>query len=127
MRTIRKYSSLEMTWRKQKILKNRDLGRTDEWYVTNGMKRNHKKYKAMVVGKSEANATFMCERTVIPIEREVELLGVVVDSKLKFEGHISKICRKVSQQVAVFNRMKKMLPPEIRKQLYQSFIVPHFN
>ena len=35
---------------------NRDLGRTDEWYVTNGMKRNQKKYKAMVMGKSEANA-----------------------------------------------------------------------
>ena len=36
----------------------------------------------------------MCEGTVIPIEREVELLGVVVGSKLKFEGHISKICKK---------------------------------
>ena len=69
----------------------------------------------------------MCEGTVIPIEREVELLGVVVGSKLKFEGHISKICKKLSQQVAVLNRMKKMLPLEIRKQLYQSFIVPHFN
>ena len=97
---------------------NRDLGRTDKWYVTNGMKRNHKKYKAMEMGKSEANVTFMCEGTVIPIEREVELLGVVVDSKLKFKGQISKICRKVSQQVAVLNKMKKMLPLEIRKQPY---------
>ena len=38
-----------------------------------------------------------------------------------------KICRKVSQQVAVLKRMKKMLPFETRMKLYQSFIVPHFN
>ena len=57
----------------------------------------------------------------------LEMLGVTVDDKMKFEEHIGKICRKVSQQIAVLERMKKILPFETRKCLYLAFIVPHFN
>ena len=68
-----------------------------------------------------------CEGTVIPIQDEIELFGVTLDNKLKFEGHIHKICRKVSQQVAVLNRLKKILPFELRIDIYRAFIAPHFN
>ena len=71
-----------------------------------------------------------CEGTVIPIQDEMELLGVTLDNKLKFEGQIRKICRKVSQQVAVLNRLKKILPfelTELRIDIYRAFIVLHFN
>ena len=51
-----------------------------------------------------------CEGTVIRVQNELELLGVTPDSKLKCEGQMRKICRRVSQQVAVFNRLKKILP-----------------
>ena len=64
---------------------------------------------------------------VIPLNEKVDLLGVTIDKKLKFDAHVAKICRRVSQQVAVLRRMKKMLPVETRMKLYQSFIVPHFN
>ena len=40
---------------------------------------------------------FKCEGTSVPLVEEVELLGVTVDNKLKFEGQIKKICREVSQ------------------------------
>ena len=67
------------------------------------------------------------KNTVIPLNEKVDLLGVTIDKKLKFDAHVAKICRGVSQQVAVLKRMKKMLPVETRMKLYQSFIVPHFN
>ena len=57
---------------------------------------------------------FTCEGTVIPIQDEMELLGVILDNKLKFEGQI----RKVSQQVAIRNRLKKILPFELRIDIY---------
>ena len=50
-----------------------------------------------------------------------------LDNKLKFEGQIRKICRKVSQQVAVLNRLKKILPFELRIDIYRAFIALHFN
>ena len=68
-----------------------------------------------------------CEGNVIPVQDELELLGVTPDSKVKFEVQIRKICRKVSQQVAFLNHLKKILPFELRTDIYRAFITPHFN
>ena len=57
----------------------------------------------------------------------MELLGITIDNKLKSEGQICKIGRKVSQQVAVLNRLNKKLPFELRIDIYRAFIAPHFN
>ena len=81
----------------------------------------------MVMGKTSRDPVFKCEGTSISLVEEVELLGVTVDDKLKFESQIKKICRKVSQQIAVLKRMKKLLPLKLREKLYRAFIAPHFN
>ena len=102
---------------------NADLKKVDKWYKFNQMKRNHSKYQAITFGRVERNPVLTCEGTVIPIQAtqaEMELLGVTIDNKLKFEGQIRKICRKVSQQVAVLNRLKKILPFELRIYIYIS-------
>ena len=59
-----------------------------------------------------------CEGTVIATQNEMDLLGVTIDNKLKFEGQIRKICHKVSQQIAVLDRLKKILPFELRLDIY---------
>lgn len=74
-----------------------DLKKVDELYEFNQMKRNHSKYQAITFGRIERNPVLTCEGTVIPTQDEMELLGVTIDNKLKFEGEIPKICRKVSQ------------------------------
>ena len=106
---------------------NADLKKVDEWYEFNQMKRNHSKYQAITFGRVERNPVLSCEGTVVPIQDEMELLGVTIDNKLKFEEQIREICRKVSQQVAVLNRLKKILPFELRIDIYRAFIAPHFN
>ena len=75
------------------------------------MKRNSSKYQAMVLGKNKgAELAFKCDESQISISKTMELLGVTIDDKLNFENHIAKICRKVSQQIAVLKRMQKLLP-----------------
>ena len=106
---------------------NADLAHVDQWYKQNGMRRNTSKYQAIVMGKTQVRPQFHCEDIAIPITEDLEMLGVTVDDKMKFEKHIGKICRKVSQQIAVLKRMKKILPFETRKCLYLAFIIPHFN
>ena len=91
------------------------------------MKTNHSKYQAITLGRVKRNLVLTFEGTVIPIQDEMELLGVTLDNKLKFEGQIRKICRNVSQQVAVLNCLKKILPFELRIDIYRAFIAPHFN
>ena len=46
---------------------------------------------------------------------------------LKFDKQVANICREVSQQGAVLKRMRNILPFDIRKNIYMSFIVPHFD
>ena len=105
-----------------------DLKRVDEWFDKNKMQRNPSKYTAIVFGNLRTGPPrFVCENTIIPLNGKVELLGVMIDKKLKFDAHVVKSCRQISQQVALLRRMKEMLPFETRMKLYQSFIVPHFN
>ena len=68
-----------------------------------------------------------CRGTIISTQDEMELLGITIDNKLKFEGQICKICRKVSQQVPVLSHLKKIWPFELRLDIYRAFIAPHFN
>ena len=106
---------------------NANLKKIDEWYEFNQMQRNHSRYQAITFGRVERNPVLTCEGTVIPTQDEMDLLGVTIDNKLKFEGQIRKICRKVSQQIAVLNRLKKILPFELRLDIYRALIAPHFN
>ena len=80
-----------------------------------------------MLGKNKgAEVAFKCDESQIPISKTMELLGVTIDDKLNFVNHIAKICRKVSQQIAVLKRMQKLLPFETRRDLYKAFILPHF-
>jgi len=86
---------------------NNDLISADIWFARNSMKRNISKYQVMVLGKNKGtdDSVFKCEESQLPISNKMELLGVTIDEKLNFEKHIAKICRKVSQQIAVLKRM----------------------
>ena len=79
------------------------------------------------MGKYDATLDFKCENSSIPVTKKFEMLGITIDNKLKFDNHVAKLCREVSQQIAVLKRMKKMLPFETRRELYLAFILPHFN
>jgi hypothetical protein len=43
------------------------------------------------------------------VSAEVKLLGVTIDYELKFNSHITNICRKASRQLNVLKRMGKYL------------------
>ena len=90
--------------------------------MSNSTRWRQARENMQTVGKTLRDPVFKCEGKSIPLVEEVELLGVTVDNKLKFEGQIKKICRKVSQQIAVLKRMKKLLPLKLREHLYRAFI-----
>ena len=59
---------------------NSDLSKIDKWYEENEMRRNHDKYKAMIMGKTSRDPAFKYG-TSIPLVEEIDLLGVTVDNK----------------------------------------------
>ena len=57
----------------------------------------------------------------------VELLGVVIDNKLNFKSHRSKLIKKVGKQTDVLNQFKHILSFSSKIRIYRAFIMPHFT
>ncbi|KAL9989563.1 hypothetical protein ACROYT_G004125 [Oculina patagonica] len=79
---------------------NQDLFNASSWFKQNGMIANPTKYNAMVLGNaSQCDIKIECEGKEIPVSKEIKLLGITLDDKLKFDSHIADICRKVGSQI----------------------------
>ena len=72
---------------------NRDLESARLWFKENGMMPNPKKYQAIVLGSKGCDINFQCANETIPTSNEINLLGVMLDSKLKFDAHVASVCR----------------------------------
>ena len=59
------------------------------------MKLNPKKYQSIVLGSKGCDINFQCADETIPTSNENNLLGVMLDSKLKFDAHVASVCRRV--------------------------------
>ena len=106
---------------------NRDQVNTLHWFQQNGMKANPEKYQALVPGNSDYDISIKCVDKLIPISKDIKLLGVTLDNRLKFDAHIADICRKVGGQVNALNRLKNTLPCKTKETLYRAFILPYFT
>ena len=54
----------------------------------------------------------------------MKLLGITIDNALNFHEHVSGLVRKVSNQLQVLKRHKRLIPTGAKKRLYVSFILP---
>jgi hypothetical protein len=93
------------------------------------MKANPDKFQALVIGKKsmDKNIVFDLAGNKIKCEKEVKLLGVTIDFELKFNSHISNICKQASMQLNVLKRLGKYLDKLGKLTIYHSFILSNFN
>ena len=93
------------------------------------MKANPDKFQAIAIGSKtlNENISFNLDGNKIDCEKEVKLLGVTIDCQLKFNTHISNICKKASRQLNVLKRIGKHLTKFGRLTIYFSFIMSNFN
>ena len=55
------------------------------------------------------------------------LLGLDIDSKLCFNEHIDKICKKLSKRIGILRKVRSYLPLKQRELYYNAIIHPIFN
>ena len=65
-------------------------------------------------------ATIICQHTVT-------LLGIKIDNKLNFNGHISTICKKVSLKLHVLARVSRFMDQDKLRLLMKAFIESQFS
>ena len=58
---------------------------------------------------------------------EEKLLGITLDSELKFEKHITDICNKASQKIHVLSRITSYMSLNMWRLLMKMFVESQFN
>ena len=99
------------------------------WFQVNSLKTNPDKFQFMILGDKKNN-TFVLNihDKEIKNSSEVELLGITIDSQLKFKKHIDSLCRKASYELHALRRIRKFFTVEKAKMLANAvFINSQFN
>jgi ribonuclease P/MRP protein subunit RPP40 len=99
------------------------------WFQNNLMKANPDKFQAISLGKKsfETIKSFDIGNFEIQCEEKAQLLGINIDYLLKFDVHISELCRKASRQLSVLKRIGHNLTQQAKLVIYKSFIASNFN
>ena len=111
-----------------KIVIESETQTTLDWFDDNQMQANPGKFQAIVGGKktfSEIKSCSVADNTIAH-EETVKLLGVL-DYQLIFNDQVSRICRKVSRQLNVLQRISKFLTEDSRLLVFKSFIRSNFS
>ena len=65
--------------------------------------------------------------STITTAHSVNILGIEIDDKLKFNTHINSIYRKAARQLNVLRSLSSLLDQESRMAIFRAFIVSNFN
>ena len=108
---------------------SRNAEKASKWYEDNMLKGNYCKYKTMAMqNKREmANLTMNIQGSEIGSTEKLNLLGVMIDSKLNLNHYVSNVCKKASHRIGVLMRLRNLIPTEAKLQLYKAAILPHLT
>ena len=101
-----------------------------EWFRKNSLVANPAKFQTMLVKSNniddiELNVT--AENVSLPSSDTMKVLGIDIDNRLTFDGHVSSMCIKAGKQLNALQRLKGSLDRDSRMAIYKSFIMSNFN
>ena len=105
-----------------------DLSNTLDWFRCDHMAANPCKFQVMFLEMKEQPKLILeinDEKTTLG--NKVELLGVIIDSQLKFEEHTKALCPKANRKESAFSRVAPYLNDKKGKILYDTFTMSNFN
>ena len=89
------------------------------------------KFQAMIInrfGEMENNNEMYIDNKKITSEHSVKLLGLEIDNnQLKFDNHVSTLCRKAGSQLNAIGRLRKYIGFPEKKALIEVFVFLNFN
>ena len=97
------------------------------WFKYNYMKPNDSKCHLIVSGNKEEVIVAKIGEAIIIESHEVKLLGTKIDRELKFNTHMTSICKKAGQKINALARLCKILPLQKRRILMNAFFMSQFS
>ena len=117
---------------------NVQLEKAKIWFQSNKLSLNVSKTK-YIVFRTNRMANLNPEFKITIGEREVErigndcnqrsfkFVGVHLDENMSWEHHINHVINKISSSNYALNQLKKFVPTNIRKTVYNSLVKPHIE
>ena len=98
-----------------------------DWFRDNYMTLNASKCHLLVSGYKDEFMFAKVGGELLWEEHSAKLLGIIIDSSLKFDNHVKMICKKASQKLTAISRMSHYLSQIKRTVLIRSFFESQFN
>ena len=111
---------------------NSELSLITDWLCLNKLSLNAKKTKMMIFHHRQRNISnikleLFINNTKIDQVKEFDFLGITLDECMTWNSHINKIAGKISRVNGVLSRLKRFVPSDILKMIYNALIQPHLN
>ena len=105
-----------------------DMTNILNWFRYYSMKANPDKIQFMILGPID-DKYFIFKINAIEIRNstEVELLGLTIDHKLKYDAHIDKLCKTARLKLHALRRIRKFLKLEQVQLLANSSVFTQFR
>ena len=109
---------------------NSELSHISRWMIANSLTVNPKKTLALLISPQLRNDCSSPQVT-LPVTLNSEMinttetaryLGIIIDSKLKFQSHISLLEKKLARSVGILTKLSHFLPQQAFLNLYYFLI-----
>ena len=92
------------------------------------MQANPSKFQFIIFDKDNTQLSLKIDdNNTIDALKSVKLLGVQIDTSLMFNEHIDLLCKKAGRQINALSRVSQTLDTDTKLNLFQTFIMCHFN
>ena len=109
---------------------NSEIDKILDWLKVNRLSLNIQKTKMMIFHQPQKKVIkpeIEIEGTRIECVDDFNLLGITINKNLHWKSHIDKVANKISKTIGILSKLKNVLPPSIKKTIYNSLILPHLN
>ena len=110
---------------------NQELVNVSHWLIANKLSLNVKKSNAMLFRTQNESVTprINLKLNGIPIEekQDAKYLGVIIDHKLSFSGHIKQVKSRLIKGNTILYKVRHFLPSHLLTNTYYAHIQPHID
>ena len=89
---------------------NKEMVSLMEWFRKNSLAANPAKFQTMLVKSNnikDAELNVTVDNVSLPSSDAMKVLGIDIDDRLTFDGHVSNMCIKAGRQLNALQRLKQ--------------------
>ena len=98
-----------------------------KWFHENHMMLNPDKCHYIVIDDDDPNQKIILNNNEIASSNEKKLLGILLDSKLNFDSHITSLCKNAGQKLKALARINHYLNQDQKLLILNSLVKSQFS